>query len=135
MSRKCKSHYQIIDASKQEVHRLSSENLHLKSRFLTPEEMIFYQDKISIKKVYAEKSNKNEYTIIENECTLTDDHIYNNFGFYIAIQAVKLDKAISEVVVQDEYLNIDKPNTINASENGSALKNSAPEKLGKAPYV
>ena len=64
-------------------------------------------------------------TITENECTLTDDHIYNNFGFKTTIQAVKLDKAISEVVVQNEYLNIDKPNTINASKNGFSLKNSA----------
>ena len=87
--------------------------------------VVFSTDKISIKKVYAEKSNKNECTITENECTLTDDHIYNNFGFNTTIQAVKLDKDISEVVVQNEYLNFDKQNSINASENGSALKNSA----------
>ena len=126
---------QIIDANKQEVHRLSSENLHLKSRILNLEEMIISQDKISIKKASVEKSNKNECTIIENECILIDDHIYNNPGSDITIQAVNPNTVISEVVAQNEYSNIDKLNTINASENGATLKNSAPENLGKAPYV
>ena len=38
-------------------------------------------------------------------------------------------------MAQNEYSNIDKLNTTSASENGSALKNSAPENLEKAPYV
>ena len=126
---------QIIDANKQEVHRLSSENLHLKSRILNLEEMIISQDKTSIKKASVEKSNKNECTIIENECILIDDHIYNNPGSDITIQAVNPNTVISEVVAQNEYSNIDKLNTINASEKGATLKNSAPENLGKAPYV
>ena len=74
-------------------------------------------------------------TIIKNECTLIDDHIYNNPGSDITIQAVKPNKVISEFVSQNEYSNIDKLNTINASENGATLENSAPENLGKAPYV
>ena len=96
---------QIIDANKQEVHRLSFENLHLKSRILNLEETIISQDKISIKKDSVGKSNKNECTIIENECTLIDDHIYNNSGSDITIQAVKPNKVISEVVAQNEYSN------------------------------
>ena len=123
---------QIIDANKQEVHRLSSENLHLKSRILNLEEMKISQDKISIKKASVEKSNKNECIIIENECILIDDHIYNNSGSDITIQAVKPNKVISEVVAQNEYSNIDKLNTINASKNGATLPR---KNLGKAPYI
>ena len=90
---------------------------------------------MSIKKDSIGKSNKNECTIIDNECTLIDDHIYNNSGSDITIQAVKPNKVISEVVAQNEYSNNDKLNTINANENGTTLENSAPENLGKAPYV
>ena len=38
-------------------------------------------------------------------------------------------------MARNENLNINKLNTISASENGSVLKNSAPENLEKAPYV
>ena len=109
---------QIIDVNKQEVHRLSSENLHLKSRILNLEEMIISQDKISNEKASVEMSNKNECIIIENECTLIDDHIYNNPGSDITIQAVKPNRAISEVVSQNEenYLNTDSVHINNSLE-------------------
>ena len=56
-------------------------------------------------------------------------------GSDITIQAIKPNKVVSEVVAENEYLNNDKLNTINASENGATLENSVPENLGKAPYV
>ena len=104
---------QIIDANKQELYGLSSENLHLKTRILNLEETILSLNKLSIKKACTEKSNRNECSVTEN-----DDRSYNNLSFDAPVQAGKQNKAISKIMVQNENLIIDKLNTGN---------NSAPE--------
>ena len=121
---------QIIDANKQELYRLSSENLHLKSRILNLEETVLSLNKISIKKACTEKSNR-------NKCSVTEivNHSYNNLSFEAPVQVVKQNKAISKIMVQNGNLNIDKLNAISANENNYAPKNFAPKIPQKAPHV